>query len=356
MRAFPRRWLAITVMVLGAAPLLAQTSTPPAAPVAPAAPTAPAAAAVQPDAVAATVNGQPITELMVQRGLEQIDPKKRAEAREELLNFLIDNLLVEQYLVQLGITVDKAEVDKRIEDMRKEANERKDTKDHGKDFDAMLKEMKLSMEELRQHITADIRWDKHANSQATDKALRELFDANKEMFNGSMVRARHILLTPPAGDAKAGEEAQAKLEAIKKKIEDQVAAGMAKLPANSDALAKEKARTSLIDEAFASFARTESVCPSKAQGGDVNWFMRQGMMVEPFAKKAFELKLYEMGLVKTQYGYHLILVTDRKAGEDVPFEKKKEDVKEVFCERLRENVATQVRAKSKIVINPTPKP
>ena len=131
---------------------------------------------------------------------------------------------------------------------------------------------------------------------------------------------------------------------------------MAKLPANSDALAREKARTSLIDEAFASCARTESVCPSKAQGGDVNWFMRQGMMVEPFAKKAFELKPYEMGLVKTQFGCHLILVTDRKVGEDVPFVKKKEDVKEVLCERLRENVAAQVRAKSKIVINATPKP
>jgi len=208
---------------------------------------------------------------------------------------------------------------------------------------------------LREHITADIRWDKYATTQATEKALREYFESNKEMFDGTMVRARHILLTPAPGDPKSAEQAQAQLLAYKKEVEDKVAAGLAKVPATADALAREKARTQLMDEAFAALAKEKSACPSKAQGGDVNWFQRAGFMVEAFAKVAFSLKPYQMSdVVKTQFGYHLILVTDRKAGRDVKFDDGniKDDVKEVYCEKLRENVAAQVRAKSTIVITP----
>jgi peptidyl-prolyl cis-trans isomerase C len=343
MRRIPRPWLAATALLLCGVPVLAQQqpqTTPAALP-----------AAKQTDAVAASVNGQPVPEAMVQRGLDRVLPDKRGEARPELLNFLIDNLLIEQYLLQLQIGVEKTEVDKRIQDMRADATKQK------KDFDKLLAELKLSEAELREHMTADIRWDKYATTQANEKALRELFDNNKEMFDNTMVRARHILLTSVPGDAKSVEEVQARLLSYKKQVEDQVAAGMAKLSPASDALAKEKARTTLMDEAFAAIAREKSSCPSKAQGGDVNWFQRAGFMVEPFAKTAFALKPYQMSdVVKTQFGYHLILVTDRKAGRDVKFEDVKDDVKEIYCERLRENLAAQVRAKSKIVINPAPKP
>jgi peptidyl-prolyl cis-trans isomerase C len=333
-------WAAVAALVLCGMPVLAQQppmSTPAALPATPPS-----------NAVAATVNGQPIPEAMVKRGLDRILPGKREEARKELLNFLIDNLLIEQYLVQMKIVVEKAEVDKRIADMRAAAEKEK------KNFDAMLKELNLSEAELREHMNADIRWDKYATAQATDKAMRELFDANKEMFDGAMVRARHILMT--VTPEQSAEQCQSKLAGFKKEIQEKVAAGLAKLPPTSDALAREKARTSLTDEEFTAKARTESACPSKSQGGDVSWFQRAGMMVEPFAKAAFALKTYEVSdVVKTQFGYHLIMVTDRKAGRDVKFEDVKEDVKEIYCERLRENLAAQLRAKSKIEIIPPAK-
>ncbi len=297
--------------------------------------------------MAATVNGQPISESMVERGLKTFPPAQRAEARPDLIHFLIDNLLVEQYLVQMKITVEKAEVDKRLEEMKEEVKgHSKEGKEGG--FPAILEAMGLTEAELREHIMADIRWDKYAASQATDKALREMFESNKEMFDGSMVRARHILLTTPP------DQAQAQLSAIKKQIEDKVAEGLAKLPAATEALAREKARTQLLDEAFAAQAREKSACPSKAQGGDVDWFYRAGQMVEPFAKAAFSLKPYQLSdIVKTPFGHHLILVTERKAPEkEVKFEDVQKDVKEVYCERLRDNTAAQVKAKSKIVIFP----
>ncbi len=301
------------------------------------------------NAVAATVNGQPIPESMVRRGLERVMPDKWKEARPELLNFLIDNMLVEQHLQQQRITVDKSEIDKRIKEMRDDAAKQK------KDFDKILQELKLTEAELREHITADLRWDKYATSQVNDKALRDYFAANKETFDGTMVKARHVLLTPAPGDARSAEQAQAQLLACKAEIEAQVAAGLAKLPATADALEREKTRTKLLDEAFAAKAKEKSACPSKTQGGDVGLFQRAGFMVEPFAKVAFALKPYQMSdVVKTQFGYHLILVTERKPGRDVKFEDGniKDDVKEVFCEKLRESVAAQVRARSTIVITP----
>jgi peptidyl-prolyl cis-trans isomerase C len=76
-------------------------------------------------------------------------------------------------------------------------------------------------------------------------------------------------------------------------------------------------------------------------------------MVEPFAKAAFALKPHEMSdVVSTQFGHHLILVTERKAGKETKFEEVKEEVKEVYCERLRQDLCAQLRQRSKIVITP----
>jgi len=337
-----RPWLTSTAMVLMTLPALAQSPTP-AGPTPLPPPKADTAAA----AVAATVNGQPVPESMLQRSLERILPDKRAEARPELLNFLIDTMLIDQHLLQMNVAVEKKETDKRLDDMKAEL------KKQNKDFGKVLQELKMTEAELCEYMTASLRWDKYANSQATDKALSELFEANKEMFDGTMVRARHILLTPAPGDTKSAEQAPAQLAAYKKEIEDKVTAGLAKLPANSDNLTREKARNNLMDEAFAATARDKSMCPSKNQGGDVNWFQRAGFMVEPFAKTAFALKPYQISdVVKSQFGYHLIMVTDRKPGREVKFEDAKDEVKEVFTDRLHENLAAQMRARAKIVITP----
>lgn len=316
-----------------------------------AAPAAPAVIPTAPAAVAATVNGQPISESAVQRGLERVPPDHRGEARQELVNFLIDNALVEQYLLQMQVAVDPKDVEKRLDEMKAEVVKGK------KDFGKMLQEMKLTEAELRQHITADLRWEGFAAKQVDEAKLKALYDGNKDMFDGSLVRARHILLTPLAEDTKAGADAAAKLQELKKKVEADVAAGLAKLPANADALAREKSRVSLTDEAFATLAKKESACPSKAQGGDVGWFGRAGAMVEPFARAAYACKPYQMtDVVKTQFGYHLILVTERKPGRETKYEDVKDVVKEVYGDKLREAVIAMMRPRAKIVVAAAAKP
>jgi peptidyl-prolyl cis-trans isomerase C len=336
-------WLCATASAQQPAPAPPSSPPPQAAPL-------PAAAGV-----AATVNGQPITETAVQRGLKRVDPARHAEARPEIVNFLVDNAIIDQYLLQLNQPVDPKEVAARLErikaDIKKITESRPD-----QSFEKVLKDLLLTEDELKTQISADIRWDRYASAQATDKVLQEYYNANKETFDGSMVRARHILLTAPAGNAKAAEQAKSQLAGFKQQIEKETADGLAKLPPGGDALAREQARTKLLEDSFVAIATKNSACPSKAQGGDVDWFPRAGGMVEPFAKAAFALKPYQMSdIVQTQFGFHLILVTDRKPGKESKFEDVKDEVKEVYCDRLREAVCAQLRPRATVVVNPAPK-
>jgi peptidyl-prolyl cis-trans isomerase C len=300
--------------------------------------------------VAATVNGQPIMEVALQRVLKRVPPARQEEVRTEVMKFLIDNVLVDQYLLQLKVAVDPKDVEAKLKQVRDEIQK------GGGTFEKMMQEMQLTEDELRTQITGQLRWEKFANEQANDKALHDLFASNRAMFDGTMVRARHILLTPPAGDAKAAADAQARLAGFKKQVEDAAAQGTAKLPAQTDNLEREKARRKIMDETFAALATKESACPSKSQGGDLGLFPYANM-VEPFAKAAFALKPYQMSdVVATQFGYHLIMVTDRHEGKEPKYDEVKDDVKEVYCERMREAVVAQMRPKAQIVVNPPAKP
>jgi parvulin-like peptidyl-prolyl isomerase len=334
MRIAARHGLALAVAALIACPAMAQQA-------------------------AATVNGQPIPEVAVQRGCKSVPKEHQAQARAEILEFLIDNQLIEQYLLQQGIKVDAKDVDARIDKIKAELDEQNKTSQKKQTFDDVLKDLMMTAAELRAQIEAGLRYDKWINDQCKEDALKKFFDDNKEMFDGSQVRARHILLTPKPGDAQAGEQARKDLLAIKQQIEKTVADGLAKLPATTKPLEKEQARVKLLEDAFAAAAKDKSTCPSKKDGGDVGSFPRAGSMVEPFAKAAFALKLYEMSdVVKTQFGYHLILCTNQmKPAREVKFEGGVKDaVKEVYAERLRETKCAELRKSAKITIAQAQKP
>jgi len=300
-----------------------------------------------PNAVAATVNGQPVPEVAVQRGLKRVPPAEHAKARPEILNYLIDNVLLDQYLAAQKLPVDVKEVNARVGEIQSEV------KKHGQDYQKMLKDLMLTEEELKAQVTADLRWEKFAVGKATDAALKQLHDQNIEMFDGSLVRARHILLTPAAGDAAAATQAKSQLTQIKQQVEAEATKETAKMPASADPLARETERIKKLEDAFGKQAEKCSACPSKKDGGDLNWFPRAGSMVEPFAKAAFSLKPGQMSdAVQSPFGYHLILVTARKPGQATKFEDVKEEVREIFCNRLREEMVRKLRESAKIVITP----
>ena len=297
-----------------------------------------------PDA-AAMVNGQAIPKIAVDRALNRMPEEQREKARGEILDYLIDNVIVDQYLAQMKISVEPKEIDARLDELKEELK-----KSGGeKTLEKLMQSLSLTEAEFREQIGHDLRWERFSLQQSTDANLKSLFNKHQDMFDGSRVRARHILIA--AADEKAAAAAIAELTQIKKQIEATAVQAVAKLPASADALTREQERGKAIEEAFAAAAREKSICPSKRDGGDVNWFPRAGSMVESFAKAAFALKNYEMSdPVKTQFGYHLILVTGRKAGQPVQFDEVKEAVREIYCNQLREAICDKYRPEAKIVI------
>lgn len=301
----------------------------------------------RPQGVAATVNNQQIPEVAVYRALRTFPPAHQEAARKEILTHLIETTLVDQYLTALKVEIPQPEVEKLIGELKKELADAK------KDYNAELAAMLLTEPEFRVEVVNQMKWEKFVKDQATDAALKQLFDANPTMFDGSLVRARHILLTPGA-DQQKQQEAAGHLRGIKQVIEQEAKKAA---DAQADPAAKEKARVAKIDELFAGYAKRDSVCPSKRDGGDLNLFPRAGAMVEPFAKAAFDLPQWGMSdVVATEFGYHLILVTEKRAGQKPDFEKSKEDVKVLFAMRLREAVIAQMKPKAQITINPPPPP
>jgi peptidyl-prolyl cis-trans isomerase C len=305
---------------------------------------------IRPTGVAAVVNNQQIAEVAVYRALRQFPPAHQEMARKEILTHLIENILIDQYLTAIKITVEDKDVDALINDLKKELTDAK--KDYAKELEAMM----LTEAEFRAEVVAQMKWEKFVKQQGTDAALQQLFAGSPDVFDGTMVRARHILLTPGADQAKQQEAAQ-KLRAIKATVEAEAAKVVAALPPGSDDQAKLNASVKRTDELFAAYAKEYSVCPSKKDGGDLNYFPRAGAMVEPFAKAAFELKPFAMSdVVATDFGYHLIMVTDRKPGQPKKFEDVKEDVRMLFAMRLREAVIAQMKPRSQITITPVAAP
>jgi len=281
--------------------------------------------------------------MAVQRALKRVPPSKHAEARPEIVDFLVDNLLVEQYLVNQKVIVEPKEVQARIGEIQSEMTKQK------QDFAKMLRDLSLTEEELRMQIAADLRWEKFALSKAVDPALKDMFQKNMDMFDGSSVRARHILITPAANDPKAAEAAKAQLMQIRKEVLAAGEAACAQFPPSIDAATKEQARIKAIDTAFSKAAEKYSACPSKREGGDISWFPRAGAMVEPFAKAAFALRPYDVSdVVTTQFGLHLILAIGRKPGQAVTFDKVKDEVKEMYCAQLRESLCGQLRRQRRL--------
>ncbi len=88
---------------------------------------------------------------------------------------------------------------------------------------------------------------------------------------------------------------------------------------------------------FAETAKKHSTGPSGENGGELGWF-DQGAMVPEFSAAAAELEVgkYSAVPVKTQFGYHIIKLTDKRAAEPQPFESVKDQMRAVL---MRERIA-----------------
>lgn len=292
-----------------------------------------------PAPVAAVVNGEPLAESHVQRALRGVPDDQKAKAREEILSFLIDNLLLDQYLRSRNVPAAPEEVENRMKRIMEEAKAKMLTPAQ------LLAQLMITEKELRAQVAADLRWETYVKTQLDEGKLRSFFNANPEGFNGSRVRARHVFVAvaPDAGP-NARAAAQAKLAAIKRAIEQKVATELARVENQTDTTARAEVRLRLLNLVFGDVAGQESECPSKKNGGDLGWFPRLGEMTEAFAAAAFSLQPGQMSdIVVTPFGCHLILVTGREPGREVKFEEVKEEVQEICEDKLRDDLLPGLR-------------
>jgi peptidyl-prolyl cis-trans isomerase C len=141
-----------------------------------------------------------------------------------------------------------------------------------------------------------------AGTKVTDEELRQFYDANKDNIKQpEKVRASHILVAvEPTADDAAKKAAMEKIKGIQKKLKD-----------GGD---------------FAQLAQENSDCPSKANGGDLDFFLRQ-QMVKPFSDAAFSTPVGQTtDIVTTDFGYHLIKVTDKQPEKLLTFDEVKEKI------------------------------
>lgn len=156
-----------------------------------------------------------------------------------------------------------------------------------------------------------------ASAQPTDADLKKYYDDNIAHYRTEgTVRASHILIAAPK-DASAADKAKAK---------EKAEAVLAQVKAHPDQ--------------FAQIAQQNSQDPGSAsKGGDLGYFSR-GMIAggQAFDDAVFKLKKDEISdLVQTDFGYHIVKVTDVKPAETKPFD----EVKDSIAKDVKAQLATK---------------
>ena len=267
------------------------------------------------------------------------------DGRKEIMTHLIENLLIDQYLNAIKVTVEEKEVDSVINELKAELIMAK--KDYIKELEAMM----LTEAEFRTEVSGPV----EVGEVRQAAGHRRRAQATLQCQPGRL--RRHDGPRPAYPDDARHRRGQAEgsgrqnCAASSRSWSRKRPRPSPRCRATADALQKEQAKAAKTEELFAAYAKEYSTCPSKKDGGDLNFFPRAGAMVEPFAKAAFALKPYEMSdVVATEFGYHLILVTARKQGTPKKFEEVKDDVQMLYAMRLKEAVIAQMKPKAQVTI------
>ncbi|MBB3966244.1 peptidylprolyl isomerase [Rhizobium metallidurans] len=102
---------------------------------------------------------------------------------------------------------------------------------------------------------------------------------------------------------------------------------------------------------FADLAKEKSTDPNKADGGDLGYFTK-GRMVKEFEDAAFALEkgTYTKTPIKTDFGYHVILVEDKRDSAPPPYDQVKDQVRQLVMRDKYLALLATAKEKSKIDI------
>jgi peptidyl-prolyl cis-trans isomerase C len=328
MKSNPARPFVLVASVLAAAMVIGADTTPKPAAAAPAAPAQPGTIPSAPDAVLATVNGEAIKagdvdaaigKIMAQRGMppDALPPGQRDQIVRSMLDDMIMEKLVSKASAQTEVS--DAEVNGEFDKIRQRRGGSEE------DIKKELAGLGMTLESLKTDIKQRMRQRRWVDNQIkgkyqepTEAEAKDFYEKNPQHFEQpEQVRASHILF---------------KLE--QNANPEQITAAMNKA---------EKAITRAKTEDFGKLAQELSEdAGSKPQGGDLDFFPRKGAMVEPFAEAAFKLKKDEVTQepVRSNFGYHVIKVTDRKPAAKQSLEEAKPQIVD-YLGREKKNEAVQ---------------
>lgn len=259
----------------------------------------------------ATVNGEAITKAQLIEAFnaaleasgakaDSLTPEQKLSGYRQILDELVMDKLVAK--AAAGEVVSDDDVNAEIAKLKKQFPSEEA-------FNEQLKQAGQSPEKLTTAMRTMLQQQRWMQSQIKGKDdvgpddAKAFYDSNKSEFESpETVKASHILFTVNKDDsadvAKQKEQAAIKAAARAKKGED------------FNKLAKE-----LSEEPGA-----------KETGGDLGYFSKDRMVPE-FATAAFSQKTGEIGKpVKTQFGWHVIKVTDKKPAGTTPFEEVKDQI------------------------------
>lgn len=175
------------------------------------------------------------------------------------------------------------------------------------------REVKARLEAARRATLAEAYITAELAKRVTDEALTEGYkEMTADFPEEEEVRARHILVE---------EEEDAK--AIAKALRGS-------------------------DEDFAKLAAEKSTGPSGAQGGDLGYF-KKGAMVAPFAEAAFALKKGEISdPVKTQFGWHVIKLEDRRTSKPPSFEELEPQLRQQLTQASAQEIIAEIKGAAEV--------
>ncbi len=170
------------------------------------------------------------------------------------------------------------------------------------------------VEYYRRRALRDMYFEKNVRDAITDEDVRVIYDQQIGRSKPiDEVRVRHILL-------ETREEAEKILEQLKQGRD------------------------------FGTLAQAHSLGPSKVQGGDLGYFSR-GQMVKEFEDAAFALEKGKVSdPVKTQFGWHILLVEDRRSSEVPPFEAVKDRIRAPLIQQRAQRIIQALKKDAKVEI------
>lgn len=261
--------------------------------------------------VAARVNGEPITVEELDKQLEQLKKQyptmfegqdgegRLLDFKQRLLDNLINQELVRQAAEEKGIKVSDSDVDKQVEQLRASF------KDQAQ-FEQALKTAGMDVDGLKTQIREQVLTTKLIESLAAEEKvskteIKTYYDKNKKQFYESEAkRASHILFGP---------EDKATAEKVLQQVKD---------GSDFGALAKQYSK----DTATAS------------KGGDLGWPTTP--YVTEFQTALDKLKKGQTSeLVKSPYGWHIIRVTDERAGKQKSLEDSSVQIEQIIVNQRR---------------------